>query len=112
MKKFWMILAALCLLMTMVMGIVSVSAADEIAYGDVDGNGRINNRDLGALQQYLHEWDVDVNLDACDVDGNGRVNNRDLGVLQQYLNEWDVTLGPEQPEGDDNIFNDTELEWN
>ena len=47
-----------------------------------------------------------------DVNGDGRVNNRDLGYLQQVLNEWDVTLGPEQPEGDDNIFNDTELDWN
>ncbi len=65
----------------------------EITYGDVDGNGKINNRDLGRLQQYLNEWDVEINLDACDVDGNGKVNNRDLGRLQQYLNEWDVVLG-------------------
>ena len=60
--------------------------------GDADGNGRVNNRDQGYLQQYLNEWNVDINLDVCDVDDNGRVNNRDLGYLQQYLNEWDIIL--------------------
>ena len=55
-----------------------------------------------------------VSADAVlygDVDGNGKINNRDLGRLQQYLNGYDVTLGPDQPAGDDNIFNDTELDW-
>ena len=89
MKKTGIVLIALCLLLTAVMGVVSVSA-DAVVYGDVDGNGRINNRDLGRLQQYINEWDVTVNTDACDMDENGRINNRDLGRLQQYINEWDV----------------------
>ena len=63
---------------------------ETVLLGDVDGNGRINNRDLGRLQQYINEWDVTVNTDACDMDENGRINNRDLGRLQQYINEWDV----------------------
>ena len=28
------------------------------AAADLDGNGKINNRDLGLLQQYLNGWDV------------------------------------------------------
>ena len=113
MKKFWIVLAALCLLMTTVMGVMSVSAG-KIIYGDANGDGKVNNRDLGLLQQYLNEWDVEINEAACDVNDDGKVNNRDLGLFQQYLNEWDVTLGPvnpEPPEGDDNIFNDVELDW-
>lgn len=55
--------------------------------GDADGNGKVNNRDLGVLQQYLNEWEVTVNLAAADVDGNGKINNRDLGTLQRILNE-------------------------
>lgn len=110
MKKTGIVLIALCLLMTAVMGVVSVSA-DAVIYGDVDGNGRINNRDLGTLQQYLGDWeDVNINLEAADVTHDGKVNNRDLGLLQQYLGDWDVTLDPDVP-GDDNIFNDTELDW-
>lgn len=59
----------------------------EINYGDASGDGKVNNRDLGLLQRFLNEWDVDVYLDACDVNDDGRVNNRDLGILQRKLNE-------------------------
>ncbi len=99
MKRAISILLMTAMLVSMV-AVLPASAAD-VLYGDVDGNGKINNRDLGRLQQYLNEWDVEINLDACDVDGNGKVNNRDLGRLQQYLNEWDVTLGPDEPEDPD-----------
>ena len=78
MKKVWIVLATVCLLASSVLGVMAVSA-DDVVYGDADGNGKINNRDLG--------------------------------LLLQYLNDADVTLGPEEPEGDDNIFNDTELDW-
>ena len=61
--------------------------------GDVSDDGRVNNRDLGMLQQYLSDMDVKIaNMNACDVTGDGRVNNRDLGVLQQYLSDMDVEL--------------------
>lgn len=61
-------------------------AGASVTIGDADGDGRVNNRDLGFLQQYLNEWDTTIDLTACDFDGNGRVNNRDLGLLQQLLN--------------------------
>lgn len=55
--------------------------------GDLDGNGSVNNRDLGLLQQYINEWAVTINTSAADLNGDGRVNNRDLGLLQRLLNE-------------------------
>ena len=55
--------------------------------GDVDGDGRLNNRDLALMQRHLGGWDVAVTAEA-DVDGNGTVNNRDLGLLQRVLNGW------------------------
>ena len=107
MKKTLIVLAALCLMMTAVMG---VSAAGTTVYGDVNGDGNVNNRDLGILQQYLNDYEVTIDLEAADVTHDDKVNNRDLGLLQQYLNDWDVTLEPEDS-GDDNIFNDTTLDW-
>ena len=107
MKKTLIVLAALCLMMTAVMG---VSAAGTTVYGDVNGDGNVNNRDLGILQQYLNDYEVTIDLEAADVTHDDKVNNRDLGLLQQYLNDWDVTLEPEDS-GDDNIFNDTMLDW-
>lgn len=58
-----------------------------VLVGDADGNGKVNNRDLGRLQQYLNEWDVEIDTASADLDGNGKINNRDLGLLQQLLNQ-------------------------
>lgn len=58
--------------------------------GDVDGNGKVNNRDLGVLLLYLNDDDISgkkFDDQAADLDGNGRINNRDLGLLQKLLND-------------------------
>ena len=96
MKRVISFLLMTAVLVTMVAA-MPVSAAASL-YGDVDGNGKINNRDLGLLQQHLNGYDVTVNETLADVDDNGKVNNRDLGLLQQYLNGYDVTLGPKEPD--------------
>ena len=60
-----------------------------VILGDVNGDGKINNRDLGIMQLYLNDSDLagkTFNEQAADLDGNGRINNRDLGKLQQLLN--------------------------
>ena len=88
----------------------SVAAKAAVVYGDVNGDGKVNNRDLGVLQQYLNDYEITIDLTAADVTHDGKVNNRDLGLLQQYLNDWDVTLDPEVPE-DGPLFNDVELKW-
>ena len=70
-----------------------VQAASRVL-GDVSGDGTVNVRDLGLLQQHLNGWDTAVDTIAVDVNGDSTVNVRDYGLLQQYLNGWDVTLGP------------------
>ena len=65
----------------------------EILYGDANGDGSINARDLVLLQQFMAGWDVTFSFVAADVDGNGNVVARDLALLQQYIAGWDVTLG-------------------
>ena len=57
-----------------------------ILLGDLDGNGQLNNRDLGLMQKHLNDWDVDIVEEALDVNGDGKLNNRDLGALQKLLN--------------------------
>ena len=54
--------------------------------GDVNNDGRVNNRDLGIFQRYLNDWEVTVELKACDINNDGRINNRDLARLQQEIN--------------------------
>ena len=56
--------------------------------GDADGNGQLNNRDIGLLQRYLNDWEVTLTPET-DINGDGTVNNKDLGLLQRILNEWE-----------------------
>ena len=83
----------------------------DTVYGDLNADGKINNKDLGLLQQYLSDYEVTIVLDAADVNADGKVNNKDLGLLQQYLSDWEVTLGPTESD-DDIVHNDTKLDWN
>ena len=61
-------------------------AEPTVLYGDTNGDGAVNNRDLGLLQQHLNDWGVEIDSAAADMNEDGRVNNRDLGLLQQQLN--------------------------
>ena len=54
--------------------------------GDANGDGRINNRDLASLQQYINKWDVTVDETNADVNGDLQVNNKDVALLQQSIN--------------------------
>lgn len=62
--------------------------------GDINSDGRVNNKDLTRLFQYLSAWDVPVNADVLDVNGDGQVNNKDLTRLFQYLSGWEVDIFP------------------
>ena len=70
-----------------------VAVEPDITYGDSNDDGKVNNKDLALLQQYLADWDVEIPEAACDVNCDGKVNNKDLALLQQYLADWDVELG-------------------
>ena len=60
--------------------------------GDINGDGRVNNRDAARLMQYLAGWSVESVESALDVNGDGRVNNRDAARLMQYLAGWGVEI--------------------
>ena len=67
-------------------GGVTVDGGASVLSGDINSDGRVNNRDLGKFQQYLNDWGVEINLEAADINSDGRVNNRDLGMLSKLLN--------------------------
>ena len=60
--------------------------------GDVNGDGKVNNKDVNRLLQYLAGDNVEVVLFACDVNGDGKINNKDVNRLLQYLAGDDVEI--------------------
>ncbi len=64
-----------------------------VAYGDVNGDNKINGRDYTLLMQYINYWDVTVISENADVNGDNKINGRDYTLLMQYINGWDVTIG-------------------
>ena len=97
------------LVVTLLMGVAVLAvSADAILYGDADGNGKINNRDLGLLQKYLNDDDITLGPDkpvippaelpavGYDIDGKGRImvsaiSQEDYTVtvsLHNYSDKW------------------------
>ena len=60
--------------------------------GDINRDGKVNNKDLTRLFQYLSDWEVEVDEAVLDVNGDGKINNKDLTRLFQYLSDWDVVI--------------------
>lgn len=60
--------------------------------GDVNGDSNVNMKDIVLLQQYLNDWNVEIDENAANVNGDSIINMKDIVLLQQYLNDWDVTF--------------------
>lgn len=65
-----------------------------VLYGDVNGDGKVTNKDRTALARYLAKWTEYTNgtktidLVAADVNGDGKVTNKDRTKLARYLAKW------------------------
>ena len=60
--------------------------------GDINGDGKVNNKDVTRLQKYLKGDDVEVVTFNLDTNGDGSVNNKDLTRLQRFVKGLDVEL--------------------
>ncbi|MBQ7699744.1 MAG: hypothetical protein IJT49_05325 [Clostridia bacterium] len=75
--------AILCVMMISALMIGSSAAAG--AAGDVNRDGKVNNKDVTVLFRYLNGSGVSVDKKACDTDGDGEENNKDAVTLFRYL---------------------------
>ena len=97
-RKMRHLLTAVCVLLLIPAAVACASAIYQ--YGDANGDGSVNLKDVTALRRMLSEGDVDLSSAEGnpDVNADGTVNLKDTTLLQRYLaGGWDVTL----PEIDD-----------
>ena len=63
--------------------------AEDIIYGDVNGDGDINSIDYGIIKQYLlgiiNEFDNPNATKSADVDGNEEINSIDAALIKKYI---------------------------
>ncbi|MBQ3417585.1 MAG: InlB B-repeat-containing protein [Ruminococcus sp.] len=71
--------------------------------GDINGDEKVNSKDVSRLMQYHAHWDVDVNEPALDTNGDGKLNSKDVTRLMQYLAHWDVELYPQITTDEDKL---------
>jgi uncharacterized repeat protein (TIGR02543 family) len=71
--------------------------------GDINGDEKVNSKDVSRLMQYHAHWDVEVNEPALDTNGDGKLNSKDVTRLMQYLAHWDVVLYPIIPRPQDGL---------
>ena len=60
--------------------------------GDINGDGKVNNKDVTLLTSYVKYHDVDVVTAVLDVNGDSKVNNKDITWLSSYVKYKDVEL--------------------
>ena len=62
------------------------TSGDDVLLGDVDGNGKINARDIIAVMRYmLGNTPEGFNEKAADMDANGKVNARDIIAIMRVM---------------------------
>ena len=79
----------------------------DVLWGDVNGDGEINNKDVVRLKNYFAAYDDQTGISGvsvysgADANGDGALSNKDVVRLKNYLANYDditqsseVTLGP------------------
>ena len=71
---------------------IVITGAMDATYGDANGDGQVNAKDVVLIQRFLSGWSVEIAGNA-DANADGKTNAKDVVLLQRYLAGWNVTLG-------------------
>lgn len=63
---------------------ITIEVGDYYA-GDVNGDEKLNMKDVTLLQKYLGNYNTTINKDAADVNNDGYITISDVLLMQQYI---------------------------
>lgn len=91
--------------LTPVNGVVTVV---DVVYGDVNGDGKIDMKDVVLLRKYIVNYDYDTESSSvavelgADANGDGKIDMKDVVLLRKYIVNYDydtetstIVLGPQ-----------------
>ena len=55
--------------------------AQEILYGDADGDGELTMKDVLTIRKYVVGMEVEIDLEAADADGDGEITMKDARLV-------------------------------
>lgn len=62
----------------------SVQAAEPV-YGDANGDGRVDLKDVLLIEEYLKDPNISIEKTCADVNGNGQIEEDDAQAIRDYL---------------------------
>ena len=71
----------------------------EVRYGDVNGDGYVDGRDVVLLRKYMANLDYDTGISTvavftgADANGDGKINGQDVVLLRKYMANLDFETG-------------------
>lgn len=75
----------------------SGNSAVAVIFGDVNGDAKMNVKDVALIVKRIAGWDTDIYESAADLDRDGAVNVTDASLILRAVAGWSVELGVTSP---------------
>lgn len=93
-KRILSCLLVVCILLTTIPMSVFAASGNDIRFGDVNSDGKVDLKDVLTFKKYNAEQDVTLDKTATDVNADTKVDSKDLLLIKKHLAGWNVQLGP------------------
>ena len=84
-KSILLVVLAMVFVCIPVIEYVAVNAENSYSYGDINGDGDINTKDIVRLMKYIAEDGEGIEAYSTDLNGDDRTDARDLVRLMKYI---------------------------